>query len=455
MRRVSRDAERTSEEALRIEQIESAKRTGENALRMVAVNLPWLSPLVYAITLLVDDRVRVAAVTKSGKVLLNPQIFADLPLNEATFVIAHELMHLALDTFSRESSFDDPDTVNRAHDYIINDLLVTELNMAVPLQGLYLYGASQWSLEKVVAWMNADEEVGKPPCWYWDPPRPQVQDESPGILATALRNAGIVPEPEAEGDADEGDGAGSPQFSLDVIFPQMEREWFPDATELNVSFPSIEAAIRQVVSLKHITDVGQVHLRGTQGGSQSHYIQALKSFCRPPWEAGLQRWLEAMAPGQRTYARPSRRGAANHDFVLAGKQRDGWTLHIILDTSGSMSDELSRCLGAIADFCEAVGVAEVHILQCDTRVTVDEWVAIENLDQYRIAGFGGSNMSPAMNHLNLDSEVQAAIVITDGCIGYPEKSPAYEVLWVLTGGYSFAPPYGSVLKVNPTAGGRL
>jgi len=97
----------------------------------------------------------------------------------------------------------------------------------------------------------------------------------------------------------------------------------------------------------------------------------------------------------------------------------------------------------------------VHILQCDTRVTVDEWISVQNLDHYKIAGFGGSDMSPAMNHLNLDSEVQAAMVITDGYIEYPDTPPAYDVLWVLTGDCPLTPHYGSVLHVIPYAGGQL
>ena len=68
------------------------------------------------------------------------------------------------------------------------------------------------------------------------------------------------------------------------------------------------------------------------------------------------------------YARPSRRGADRTDVVLPGRKREGWTLNIVLDTSGSMADEMPRALGAIADFCEAVGVDQVRLVQCDTAV---------------------------------------------------------------------------------------
>src|SRR4051812_11635619 len=99
--------------------------------------------------------------------------------------------------------------------------------------------------------------------------------------------------------------------------------------------------------------------------------------------------MDAVAPGPRTFSRPSRRGADRTDCVLAGRRREGWALHVVLDTSGSMVEVLPVALGALASFCETAGVAQVHVLQCDDEVTRDDWVAPEELAEYRIAGFGG------------------------------------------------------------------
>ena len=49
--------------------------------------------------------------------------------------------------------------------------------------------------------------------------------------------------------------------------------------------------------------------RGSEPGSQNEKVAALRGLYRPPWELALQRWLEAVAPSERSYARPSRRGA--------------------------------------------------------------------------------------------------------------------------------------------------
>ena len=97
-----------------------------------------------------------------------------------------------------------------------------------------------------------------------------------------------------------------------------------------------------------------------------------------------------------------------------------------------------------------MGVDEVRLLQCDADVAADERLHPAELASYRIRGFGGSDLSPALRRLADDGEVQAAVVITDGDIEYPREPMPYQVLWVLAAGGSsgFAPPYGKVVPMN-------
>lgn len=439
-----------------------AQQLAATALRMVAMNMPWLSPLVYAVRLTVDSRFDVAAVSQSGSVYVNPTVFANISLRDATYVMAHELLHLALDTFSRETELDDPETVNIAHDYVINDLLRSALNMDPPLGGLDLYGASEWSMEKIVAWMEEEKDRDSLPdrCWRWEPAGSGGHEKGSGdssqaasVLGRALLDAGLLQDAkQSEKDSSEeqeaNDSRKPQRRGMDVIFPAQERELFPDQSVRDAdNAREIDAAVRQVGALKIAQDVA-IQSKGSVPGDHSMFLEAVRNYHQPPWQLALQRWMEAMAPGDRTYARPSRRGADRRDVVLPGRSREGWTLHIVLDTSGSMSNELAACLGAIAEFCEAVGVFDVHILQCDTQVTVDEWVAVDQLAHYRIAGYGGSDMSPAMERLKHDSEVSAVVVITDGWISYPKDMGGCEVLWAVTHDYHFKPPYGTVLKLR-------
>ena len=130
-------------------------------------------------------------------------------------------------------------------------------------------------------------------------------------------------------------------------------------------------------------------------------------------------------------------------------------IHIILDTSGSMAGHIPHVLAKISAFARNVGMEQVHILQCDTVVTDDEFVEIDQLEKYRVNGFGGSNMSPAMLKLAEDPEITHVLVITDGDIDYPaEPHIPYEVLWCIPDeGYRPSFPYGQVIYV-PTSDGE-
>ena len=158
----------------------------------------------------------------------------------------------------------------------------------------------------------------------------------------------------------------------------------------------------------------------------------------------------------RTFARPSRRGADRQDVVLPGRKRHSWMLNVVLDTSGSMSDEIPRALGAIADFCDAASVDDIRLVQCDTAVTSDEVLTSAALAAYQVSGYGGSDLTPAMLALADDPRVTATIVITDGDITFPAEPMPYAVLWILPphSQPGFAPPYGRVVTMQQGGEGR-
>lgn len=459
-------SERLSSAQLTIEPAEMtrqrARQNSLSALRMVSINMPWLSSLAVAVTVVVDERINIAAVSASGRVLVNPLVFSSIPLTDAMFIMAHELLHLALDTFGRATGFDDHEKVNHAHDYIINDLLRMELGMSPPLNGLELYGAANMSLEKVMAWMTSKERFEHPPCWEWYPDsslRNHRTSKRPvlGTMSAALLQAGLAKLIETSQPAI----GGVVSERSDLIFPPLERELFPGDMEATVERRNaVLAAVQDCLSLQAIQQAILASSAGVGAGGDTCCLEAIRNQHQPPWEAVLQQWMGSCAPGHRTYARPSRRGADRSDCVLPGKNREGWTLNIVLDTSGSMFFEgtsvLQKALGIIADFGEANGVTDVHILQCDVMVTIDEWVEIENLSSYRISGFGGSDMSPAMLYLASDPEVTAIVVITDGDICYPAELADVSVLWALTsGGDRFKPAYGNVVPLFGRQTNRL
>ena len=241
---------------------------------------------------------------------------------------------------------------------------------------------------------------------------------------------------------------------LDVVSDVAEDQLFPGETPSDAQDrrSRLDAAIDRAVALgiwrEKMTGEGFKVPDETApvGGS---VFNATQLRAHPPWERSLQRWMEDVAPGQRTFARPSRRQGDRADLVLPGRFREGYTLNLILDTSGSMWSDLAKLLGVIQSFCVTMEIYRVRILQCGERLEADQLVEVDALASYRILGGFGGDLGPGFARLCEDPDVEAAIVVTDGLILYPQTPMPYDVLWALVGNHqAFAPPFGRVLKVR-------
>jgi predicted metal-dependent peptidase len=432
---------------------ELAIANAARALKLVAANLPHLSGLCHAVRLKVTRKYPVAAIGATGLMLVNAKVFAESALPDLVFVVAHELMHLALDTFGRGGGAN-PRLVNVAHDYVINDILSVELGRAVPLGGLVRHGARQESLEALVTELARGNPDGRTGCWSVARKKKPKKVRGPkSAMTDALEKAGLIPpEPdEPEEEDEEANEAG------DTLSAEEEEELEPHMgpKERGASRERVRREAVRAVSLKELRDQMEKAAKGGQGrgpdaGATQALVDAVATAYQPPWQLALQHWLDAVAPGPRSFARPSRRGADRADgVILPGRKREGWALHVVLDTSGSMVNTLPGILGLLGSFCEGAGVDRVRVMQCDVGVTSDVWVDPAELASFKVTGFGGSDMSPAMDELADDPEVSAVLVLTDGYIAYPAEEPPYAVLWGLVDGYgNFQPPYGTVVHVR-------
>lgn len=405
----------------------------ERALRMVTVPFPYLAGLAAAARVSLDTRVPTMGVFASGRMVANAGFVDRLNEADLRFVVAHELLHLALRTHQRARG-SDLMQFNIAHDYIINDILRTELGVTrIPAGGLDMPDARLRSAEEILLDMRrqarSQEASGAGRVRVWQP---------------------------AEGKGS-GAGEGSPgDQDGDVLGEALERKWFDeDAESQKARQREMDAAARRGLAVARARGRLPAPLLAQMGldpGSQSQMVDARRGAYRTPAQLALQRWIESNAMGPRTFERPSRRLTGSPGVVLPGRRRVSWTLNVVLDTSGSMSEELPRALGAIADFCEALGVDPIRLVQCDATVTADECLEPAQLARKQIDGYGGSDLSPALRYLAQDPQVQSVIVITDGDILLPDEAMPYDILWLLPQQSSsdFRPRQGRVLSLSPT-----
>jgi predicted metal-dependent peptidase len=393
-----------------------------NGLRMVTVPFPHLAGLAAAMRVDLDDSIPTMGVFASGRLVANRTFTDRLSRNDLLFVLAHEVLHLALRTHDRARGSSHIE-FNYAHDYIINDMLREALNLtSIPAGGLDMPGAREKSAEEIVLGMRRSGQAQA---------RSQVWE---GRIAT------IEEVLDAARKGKSGDMG-------DVLDEKRENEMFPgEAGNQQARIKAIRDLAAKGVALGKALDA--MRGRGSEPGGTQQNVRALRGLYRTPWQVALQRWLEGVSPGERTFNRASRRGAERTDVVMPGRQRYSMILNVILDTSGSMTSELPAALGAIADFCEATGIDDIRLVQCDTAVTGDEMLSPAELAEYEVKGFGGSDLSPALRALAEDARVTAAIVITDGDIAFPPEAMPYAVLWAVPGETTeFAPPYGRVITM--------
>jgi predicted metal-dependent peptidase len=440
----------------------------KQALKNVLVVMPHLVGLVQHIRPMPDERVETAAITASGKLIYNVEWILSLSLQNITFIMAHELMHLVLRSHERQEGAD-PELFNVAHDIIINALLEKAFDCETPANGLrwqQFFKRLEWEshksqpVEKVIVSLKKQMET-KPHLKNllsgWGDDVVEEEDNSP-LGAQLKKLLGNQMPPSVK------------RRKTDVLTRKQEKALFPNESSQKIALSEreLEKRIFEAMSteqmqerFKKVLEGQKEHFVGDEAGEQAYTYEILKRHYAPPWQWAMQQWLESTAQSVRSYARPSRRGTpfreigmqAQYNSVLAGKKREGFTLHLVLDTSGSMWEVMPKILGVIASFCESMNIETVHVLQCDVGVTSDDWVEPSELSHYQIKGFGGSDMSAALLQLADDAEVERIIVITDGYIDYPNEPMPYDVLWVLTADSDnycegFEPIYGQVIRID-------
>jgi hypothetical protein len=138
------------------------------ALRMVTVPLPHLAGLAAAVRINLDDRLPTMGIFASGRLVANPAFTARLSNDDLVFVLAHELLHLALRTHDRARGSGRLE-FNYAHDYIINDMLRHALGVTtIPAGGLDMPGAREKSAEEIVLQMRRTSNVAFSRTEVWE-----------------------------------------------------------------------------------------------------------------------------------------------------------------------------------------------------------------------------------------------------------------------------------------------
>ncbi|QAZ67713.1 vWA domain-containing protein [Solidesulfovibrio carbinolicus] len=200
-------------------------------------------------------------------------------------------------------------------------------------------------------------------------------------------------------------------------------------------------------------DVNQSRRAASAMGNMPAGLDRLLAELASPrldWAALLRRFILARAVSDYSWSPPSRRHIHLGLYLPSPRSMTLGEVALVLDTSGSVDEELLAAfcaeLGSILSACEA----RLHVYACDAAV--GEATVYSRADpplHLSPPGGGGTDYRPAFAKVEADGLRPACLLyFTDlQCDRFPEE-PAYPVLWIVPKTAKERPPFGDVVQLD-------
>lgn len=380
-----------------------------NARAQLVLQHPFFATLALYLEPVSTDDIKTAA-TDGYRLLHNPKWLEELKaqygLSVVSAIIAHEVMHCALNHLTRRGTRDIK-LWNYAADYAVN-IILYEAGLRLPQGALLDHKYKDMPAEQIyeqIAQKSAEQNGFKPNGDI-------IDDHSVWQKSVC----GIKDNQNACN--------GSGTFLSDSA-KAIEEEWKARVAA------AVQAARNQgrfPAGLERLTD-------------------ALLKPCIP--------WKEVLADYMERICREYVWGPFDRRFTYSGTYipstgQDGLNeIVVALDTSGSVSQkELSQFLAEVKAIAD-IGANTLHIVFCDA--SIGAWYTVElgeDLPHIKATGGGGTDFRPVFRAIE-EKNVYPSVLIyyTDGYGSFPEKQPDYPVLWALAKNHK-EPPWGAVIVVE-------
>nr|NLI50505.1 hypothetical protein [Propionibacterium sp.] len=371
-----------------------------------AADLPYLSEGLYALVTVESDAVDTVAADESWRLYVNPAWAGVARVDELGREIAHQLWHLLLDHAGRARAAG-VDRATAATWRTASDLGVCD---ALTDEGVVPERLREHA--RAVRKARPDLAEGRSTEEYWEQTR--TLDSAPLDRGEGDRRA--RDDTAGAEDADEGSASDG-----------LPRSWELPPEAAGGVEPAQGDDVRRSVALAYRAAVA-VRPGHTPGLLDRWAEQVAEP--RIPWEYLLAQaarrgvgWTSGRT--HTTYARPNRRAASTPGILLPGWRRQNPTVACIVDTSGSVDEEmLGRALGEVEGAVVALGVggSDLTVLTCDAAVhTVARLRRARDAD---LVGGGGTDLRVALAALEtLRPRPTLAVVFTDGYTPWPDAPP--------------------------------
>lgn len=342
--------------------------------------------------------------TDGVNIYVNPTFSESMTVDENIFVICHEVLHYILQHIPRGKMYADrgfgPDLkpfsherMNKAADYIINDMLVRGKVGAMPKangQNIGLHDVTVANFDDIT------DEV-----------YPKVPEDPPGK-----------------------GGGGQPGHG------NFDEHLNPSAQTKQPSDAEVKRTLAQARNAAK-----------AQGKMPADLERLVDEIIEPQkdWKEELrEEMVSAIGTDESTWARPNRRRLCMTPSVYMPGTCGYAAGHVVVqvDTSGSISkDELTAFLTEISGILADARPERCTVLWVDAKVAgVDEVEYPEQLMDLKPKGGGGSDMAVGVDWCLKEGIAPSCFVtLTDGWVNYPSKDPGFKTLWVITDKDKVAP----------------
>lgn len=190
-------------------------------------------------------------------------------------------------------------------------------------------------------------------------------------------------------------------------------------------------SIRERVAIDYRDHVAQ---RGTDPGDALRWVRDVLEP-ETPWDQVLRAAVRravarAAGHGSYTYSRPSRRASSQPGVVLPGQFRPVPRVSVIVDTSGSVDDQLlARALAEIDGVIAAIGVSGASVTVYSVDAAVHATKTLRSAREAQLIGAGGTDLRIGLTAIEDERpRPDVVLVLTDGDTPWPENPPPGSVV---------------------------
>ena len=389
------------------------------------IDKPFLGALVLRLPLVeADPKWCRTTATDARSFYYNRDYIKALSFEQTKFILAHEALHCALSHFARREHRHKR-RWDLACDFAVNPLLMADGLMPAP-DALFLDAYKDMTAEEIYPCIreNTDEEPMDQHLYDHDdkPHGSGDRDDGEGGRGEEQTDGGGGSH--GEPDAQAGGAPRPPPLST------------PERDSLDKQWQQRLASAAQ-----------QAIQAGKLGGSMTRMVDHLLQP-QLPWRMLLAHYMTRAARNDYSFAHPSRReGTA----ILPGLRSQHIDLLVVLDTSGSISDDaMQEFLSEVNAIKGQVG-ARITLHACDEKLApegpwiFDPWEDVKLPG--KLPGGGGTRFTPVFEWAEWQDRAPDLLVyFTDAKGEFPKSEPSYPVLWLVKGKEKV--PWGQRIQLN-------